>query len=438
MALNYNTQTEDLSSQQEQPPPYSFEPPIQTSPLRRVIMNSMEYENIHPRTCAIHRLVDDLLRLIFIECLPTIPISDPRFPTIFMQSHPLNVLTNVCTQWGELAVGTSELWRDIRIDFVDCDVDYKAGFWNELGKGILGFWFDQSAAHMLHVELIIEEPNYADHHWGDPKHQNLDISFPRCMRSFYDAFSMLPWARLHHLGLRGVGITPTQVLALRDCTKLHSLVLTNIYSWDPNLDHSLPPKSSIILPDLYQLTTSLGVSDHWEYLEYLHAENLIDLTLHLMARVHVDELLSSFLSFCQKSHCRLEHLTLVYAWTPTADNVREIFRTLPTLKSFNAIEGSESEAKWGEPFLNEDVFVSLIWEPQWGPVLLPLLQTFTGNRMDINAFDVAMAFMESRVNQGLKKVSFDIEAGDSYKDVRERLEKLKMLGLDVSGIGLTR
>ncbi|KAJ3925342.1 MAG: hypothetical protein NXY57DRAFT_907208 [Lentinula lateritia] len=151
-------------------------------------------ENIHPRTCAIHCLVDDLLCLIFIECLPTIPISDPRFPTIFMQSHPLNVLTNVCTQWRELAVGTSELWRDIHIDFVHCDVDYKAGFWNELGKGILEFWFDQSAAHMLHVELIIEEPSYADPYWDYPKHQNLDISFPRCMRSFDDAFSMLPWA----------------------------------------------------------------------------------------------------------------------------------------------------------------------------------------------------------------------------------------------------
>ncbi|KAJ4464556.1 hypothetical protein C8J55DRAFT_566834 [Lentinula edodes] len=329
-----------------------------------------------------------------------------------MQSHPLNVLTKVCTQWSQLAVGTSELWRDIRIDFVDCDVDYKAGFWNELGKGILGFWFDQNAAHMLQVELIIKEPNYADHHWGDPKHQNLDISFPRCMWSFDDAFAMLPWARLHHLGLRGIGITPTQALALRDCTKLHSLVLTDIYSWDPNLDHSLPSKSSIILPDLYQLTTSLGVSD-WEYLEYLHAENLIDLTLHLMAR-------NTSLLF-MPGH-RLQTMSLKYS---------------ATLKSFNAIEGSESEAKWAEPFLNEDVFASLIWEPQWGPVLLPLLQTFTGNGVDIDTFDVAMAFMESRVNQGLKKVSFDIKAGDSYKDVWEKLKKLKMLGLDVSGICLT-
>lgn len=58
--------------------------------------------------------------------------------------------------------------------------------------------------------------------------------------------------------------------------------------------------------------------------------------------------------------------------------------------------------------------------------------------MEWISFDVAMAFMESRVNQGLKKVSFNIEAGDSYKDVWEKLEKLKMLDLDVSGIGLTR
>ncbi|KAE9396483.1 hypothetical protein BT96DRAFT_996738 [Gymnopus androsaceus JB14] len=76
--------------------------------------NSME-----SNATSVHRLVDDVLRLIFIECLPTVDVSDHNFPTILMRSNPTNVLTRVCARWTQLAHSTPELWQRIRIDLAD-------------------------------------------------------------------------------------------------------------------------------------------------------------------------------------------------------------------------------------------------------------------------------------------------------------------------------
>ncbi|KAE9396482.1 hypothetical protein BT96DRAFT_996737 [Gymnopus androsaceus JB14] len=184
-----------------------------------------------------------------------------------------------------------------------------------------------------------------------------------------------------------------------------------------------------------KLETSLGVSP--DYLAYFHAHNLVDLTLHLTARNMVDSMLLVFFDF-MNCGCRLEYFTLIYAWPPSAGQIIELFRTLPALKFFSAIEGNEQEARHHDPFLNEDVFKSLTWTSERTPPLLPKLQSLTANGMSThpmsrNSCDAAMEFMESRVNRGLMKVAFEMVT-DQRDNILERLEKSRKLGMDVSGV----
>ncbi|KAE9396479.1 hypothetical protein BT96DRAFT_977494 [Gymnopus androsaceus JB14] len=387
------------------------------------------------KSASVHRLVDDVLRLIFIECLPTVDVSDHNFPTILMRSNPTNVLTRICARWTQLAHNTPELWQRIRIDLFD----YPNLFPLEL-------WYERSMACPLYMEMIIEEPCFASHHWysslGDLDERKQQVI---CLR-FHEAFDTLPCARLHHLGLRGVGIhftitrlapdiTSSITRALRKCTSLRSLILTNGLTFNGISCLPSPSKSSITLPSLHKLETSLGVLP--DYLAYFHANNLVDLTLHLMARTGVQDMLSVFFDFVNCG-CRLEYFTLIYAWPPSAGQIIELFRTLPTLKSFSAIKGNEQEASFYDPFLNEDVFKSLTWTSEPTPPLLPMLQSLTANGMSTypmtrDSCDAAMEFMESRVNRGLMKVAFEIET-DQQNNILERLEKLRKLGMDVSGV----
>ena len=164
-----------------------------------------------PDRCFIHDLVDDVLRLIFVYSLPDASICDPEYPNMLDTSCAPVSLTHVCSRWRAVAQSTSELWTAIRINFVKTESQWLLMVDIDWMKECLQAWIARSGSFPLTIDYFRSQGKTT---W-------LSFSVPLKLEILDESRELIPWDRVEHLGLQGLGLGHLQYnQILERCLKL--------------------------------------------------------------------------------------------------------------------------------------------------------------------------------------------------------------------------
>ncbi|ESK91131.1 hypothetical protein Moror_9548 [Moniliophthora roreri MCA 2997] len=348
--------------------------------------------------------------MIFIRYLPTIDVSDPTFPSIFHTFDSPITLTHVCRNWRLLADSIPALWTRIRIHFFTSsgkviDVDTL--------ERCLRAWIFRSQTLPLRVDLFVTDSPHSENRWNIsiiPPDPRWDI--------FWTAYACIPWERVEHLGMQGLGTYPQEYAAvLMKCTAMKPLIIL-----DAGHIRSQPFPEFIRLSQLKSLrmrSSKEGIQGR-DALKYLIAPMVEEITLEIPSRAQLGSSLMEILKpFLIRSGVpRVRKVTLA-AWS-----FNQLFIDKDLAKRLEFVEDLTFAIEEVDFFLKETFrFLS-------DPSIMPNL-----SRLSIGGVcrqpAAALALMETRA---LEHVKMKLAVTDAEReDTANRLEALGKW-MDISGI----
>lgn len=366
--------------------------------------------------CASDRLVDDVLASVFIHCLPIGSVSDLTYPDITNTLVAPISVSHVSQRWRSLALKTSQLWQGIKIDFN-----------KPLDDTCLHAWMDRAGNRPLYVDLYLDKPNYADHHYQGKEYDG-NISW---------VLSAILYNRVKHLGIQGLPLTPSCIASiLTECSQIESLTIFDSMSHCVCFDDLCPSPASIELKSLRVLSTNVGLRSYCEdIIRLINAPCLVDLTVEMMSRTMVHNMLQLILQSTHLSKDSIVSFRLVYAWPPTSQQLQTLLHHFINIQRLVLVVGNECEARHHPPFLDAELFGRLDLDSQepLAPCLSVLsVDSIASYPMIPEACEKALKFMKSRAGKGLQSVKMSLEY--PYPDDVE--EELEVLGksIDVRSI----